>query len=311
MFRRRSQKAERFHNLLNDDNTHSQSQFIPNSRSSRGRKISRRGVATGNVRRVLVLCSAGLFGAFVFGLLSDGGRRTADPKPFIPRIDKLVAGLGFGIDVITIRGHRYASDTDIFDALSLDEAHSFVRFDSAKAQRRIETLSWVKDVEIKRVLPNRLELTIREREPFVVWQDGQGLHLVDGEGRVLSGTDERGAPDLPRIAGKSAPKHAAQLFAVLVNHPRIAARLLEARRIAERRWSLHLNNGTVIHLPADAESAALARLNANQRLLALVDKSQEIIDLRTESSIVVRSKTRTGNKAALSRQSNALRAGSS
>ena len=307
---KRSPEASRFHST--QARSGRSSNLISRSQSKPSRRVERTRGANRLLRKAFALCSAAFVGGLIFAILSDGGRNTAQAKPLIPRLDKLVADFGFGIDVITIRGHRLASDSDIFEALALKNAHSFVRFDSREAQRKIRELAWVKDVDITRVLPNRLEVTVSEREPYAVWRDGTDLKLVDVEGRVLSGIDERTAPrDLPRISGKGAPQLAGQLLALLVNYPQIAAQLKEAHRIVDRRWRLQLKNGAVIDLPADAESAALARLKSSPTLIALVDNRDQVIDLRTENRVIVQIKNVKRNKAALSRQSISSGPGSS
>ncbi len=289
----------------------------PNSKqknqSTRKRRPERKGTLQFFLRKTLPLGTAALLGVFCFALLSDSGRKAAEAKPILPSIDKLMANLGFGIDFVTLKGHRFTSDTDVFEALSLKNARSFVLFNSGEARKRIEKLAWVKDVSIVRVLPDRIDIVITERTPFAVWHNGEALYLVDAEGRVLSGTDERAAPKLPRISGKGAPKLAARLFATLSHHPRILSQLHQAYRIVDRRWSLQLRNGAVIHLPADAESAALARLKANRQLLAHLEHDRAVIDLRGENRIVVRDITsnRNAKNAALLKKAVRLGQGSS
>ncbi len=208
----------------------------------------------------------------------------------VPEIDFLASIAGFGIDQVTVKGNRFTLVSDIFEALELEEARSFVSFDAASARARIEALSWVDSVSFRRVYPNQLNVAVHEREAFAVWQMDQTLSLIDNEGRVLSRIEETSAPsDLPRFQGKGANKEAASLWSDLKGHPVIKQRLLNAERFGERRWSLSLSNSVVIHLPGSGASAALTQLESWPGFEGYMNNGSSIIDLRAKGRIVVRS----------------------
>lgn len=207
----------------------------------------------------------------------------------VPEIDFLASTAGFGLDQVTVKGHRFTLISDIFDALELEEARSFVSFDAASARARIEALSWVASVNFRRVYPNQLDVTVRERDAFAVWQMGPTLSLIDSEGRVLSRIEETSTPaNLPRFSGKGAAKEAASFWANLKGHPAIKKRLLSAERFGQRRWSLSLTNNVVIHLPKSGASTALAQVESWPGFEGYLKNGNSIIDLRAKGRIVVR-----------------------
>ena len=67
----------------------------------------------------------------------------------------------------------------------------------------------------------------------------------------------------------------------------VVRRLQEAQRIADRRWTLLLINGTRVHLPADGMAAALAWLESRAET-GLLDARLAVIDLRVAGQLVVR-----------------------
>jgi cell division protein FtsQ len=207
----------------------------------------------------------------------------------VPEIDFLASTAGFGLDQVTVKGHRFTLTSDIFEALELEQARSFVSFDAPSARARIEALSWVASVNFRRVYPNQLDVTVRERDAFAVWRMGPTLSLIDSEGRVLSRIEENSAPtDLPRFSGKGAAKEAASFWADLKGHPAIKQRLLSAERFGQRRWSLSLANDVVIHLPKSGASTALAQLESWPGFDAHLENGNTIIDLRAKGRIVVK-----------------------
>jgi cell division protein FtsQ len=167
---------------------------------------------------------------------------------------------GFGLSQVSVTGHRFTSDTDIYAALDLDGARTLLTFDAAAARARIERLPWIRRASIERVVPDRMEIRVTERVPFAVWRSGERNWLIDRAGRKLQQVPTDLMPQLLHVSGAGAPEEAAALFAVLVDFPQISARLDVAERVSERRWTLHLDGGLSVDLPATGEAEALARL---------------------------------------------------
>ncbi len=245
----------------------------------------------------LVVACTGLCGGLAFNVLSDGGR--AARGPLLPDLDRIAIALGLGLDEVTLTGQRYTSDSEIFDALDLANARSFLRFDQAAARERIERLPWVASADIKRVFPNRVEVRISERTPFALWRTADRHVLVDRTGRQLSAAEPSDHAGLPRIAGDGAPAEAAALMDLLQRYPLVATRLARAERVDGRRWTLHLAGDVVLHLPADREALALDAVAGGANLARLVAAGGRVIDLRSAGRIAVR---RTPVKAAAAAQ---------
>jgi len=202
--------------------------------------------------------------------------------------DRIAAALGFGIEQVSLTGHRVTADADLFAALDLNSARSLASFDADATGKRLQRLPWVQSVEITRVWPGQLAIRVKERKAFAIWERGEATDLVDATGRVL-GPVKRDAPlDLPHIAGEGANAGAAPLLTTLGRHPEIAARVQRAVRVGDRRWTLELKGGGRIHLPSDGEASALARLAAEPPLLALLDAPARVIDLRSPGRVAVR-----------------------
>jgi cell division protein FtsQ len=191
---------------------------------------------------------------------------------------------GFGLQQVSVTGHRFTADTDIYGALDLDSVRTLLSFDAAAARVRLEQLPWIRRASIERVVPDRIDIRVNERAPFAVWRSGERNWLIDRSGRKLQLVPTDLMPQLLRVSGASAPEAAAALFAVLVDFPRIGGRLDVAERVAARRWTLHLEGGLSVDLPAAGEAEALARLT---RLIELGLGSARRIDLRISNKTFV------------------------
>jgi len=197
---------------------------------------------------------------------------------------------GFGVTQVALTGQRYTSDTDIFNALGLDRVRSMLDFDSRGARERIERLAWIAKAEIMRVHPNRLSVTVTERTPYVVWRNGGETLLADATGRVLGRASPDAYPHLPRIEGDGAAELAATLFATIARRAEVAQRLVSAERVGRRRWTLALNNGVILHLPADREAAALAQVATVPELSRALTEGGQVIDLRIPGRATLRAR---------------------
>lgn len=213
---------------------------------------------------------------------------SATSESLLVRLDRLAGDFGLGLDQVEISGHRFASDSDILDAVDLARARSFIGFDPAAARKRIERLPWIDTAVLERVLPDRLIVRIVERRPFAAWERADRDVLIDATGRQLATVAKGQAADLPRIAGEQAAADAARLLGLVAAHPEIAQRLERAERIAGRRWRLVLRGAPVIELPAEADGAALAMLMEQRPHGRLFDVAAAVIDLTVLRRITIR-----------------------
>jgi cell division protein FtsQ len=201
---------------------------------------------------------------------------------------------GLGLQQVTVAGHRFTSDTDIYAALSLDTARTLLSFDGAAAKARIEQLPWIERASIERVAPNGIDIHVTERVPFAVWQDGDRSWLIDRAGRKLQLAPANVMPQLPRISGDGAGAAAEALTALLADYPAIARKVEVAERVAQRRWTLHVAGGGSVDLPAEGEAEALTRLT---QLYELGLGNARRIDLRVPTRTLAGGLDRAGTAA--------------
>jgi cell division protein FtsQ len=232
--------------------------------------------------QTLALAAVGVIAFLVFSGLA---RPLNSPAPALAEIERIIELAGFGLTQVSLTGQRYTPDSDIFDAIGLESAHTLLSFDSRTAQNRIESLPWVERASIERVLPDRLEVRVSERAPSAVWRLGNRNFLIDKSGRVLTAVPADAMPSLLRVAGEGAAAEASRLYALLADCPDLMARVDVAERIGGRRWTLRLANGGVVQLPAQGEAEAIAR--ALRVANAFASEASEI-DVRVPQRTLVR-----------------------
>ena len=238
-----------------------------------------------------------LFGTAAFiavsrvGTLPASAPLSAQSAPLSAQIDDMMIMAGLGVDEIRVTGYRQTNHDAIFAALELDRPTSLLRYNPESARRRVEALPWVDRATVSRVLPSTVEVSISERTPIAVWLHGERAILVDAEGRELASVLQSSLPQLPqqlpRVSGGGAPAAVNAFLAALGKHPALAARVRVAERIGERRWTLELDNGSRVHLPAEGEEAAIARLVQRAESAGLLNEPGRIVDLRVEDRIAI------------------------
>lgn len=234
-----------------------------------------------------------VLGAAAFVLIGNPELRAAT----MGQIEHGLELAGLGLQQVTIAGHRYTSDTDIYAALDLDGARTLLSFDARAAKIRIEQLPWVEKATIERITLEAVDVIVSERTPFALWREGERHWLIDRLGRKLQPAPADVMPQLPRVSGDGAPGEAAALTALLAGHPAIARKVEVAERVAGRRWRLHMAGGTRVDLPAEGATEALGRL---ARLFELGLGGARRIDLRVSTRTLIDGLDRTSTAAQVS-----------
>jgi cell division protein FtsQ len=86
---------------------------------------------------------------------------------------------------IQIEGGRYVSRDAIVEKFSADLGHSVVRVPLEERRKAIESLPWVEQAGVQRVLPNQIRVEITERAPVAFLRTAGDLSLVDSHGMIL------------------------------------------------------------------------------------------------------------------------------
>lgn len=253
--------------------------------------------AAARLRRLcgrVALLAAVAASAFLAAAGSNGAVQLADPLP--RQIDQLFASSGFSIQEVSVEGHRYTTDAEIYAALALDAASSILRYDVTAARERVESLAWIDTASVSRVLPDRLIVNVTERKPAAVWQQGGRTALIDKTGRVLAYLAGSNLPPLPRVAGLGAPAAIGPLLNALEPHSSLMSKVAIAHRVGDRRWTLELTNGQRIHLPTDREGEALLRLAHLEATGRILEQSAQAIDLRQPGLIALSTAAKPGHQ---------------
>ncbi len=102
---------------------------------------------------------------------------------------------------IHISGNSRVPQGEILAASGLSPGMSSLSIDLSSVAKGVEGHPWIETCTVKRILPDRVEISVKERKPVAVIGTDKTL-LVDRTGRILTSPDP--APDdLPRLTNVS------------------------------------------------------------------------------------------------------------
>lgn len=203
-------------------------------------------------------------------------------------VQALTARSGFAISDIQVTGNRYTSEIDVLQTIGLDGWTSLIGFDAAQTRDRVAELPWVESASVRKVYPSTLEVSLVERKPFAIWQNGSRLTIIERSGGVIAPFGGGKLASLPLIVGMGATEAAPAFIDTVKRHGGLAGRVKAYIRVGDRRWDLRLDNGVTVKLPEGGEDAAIADLIELDRKFGLLSRDIVAVDMRLADRLAVR-----------------------
>ena len=219
--------------------------------------------------------------AFMGGSLSQIGSKVDNPT------DTMARSVGLAVSSVRVVGldHDPVLKSDVRAAAMVEPGENMFRADPQAIRARVEATRKVVNVRVHRLWPDQIVIMADPAEPMALYHDGEDWRVIDTLGRTLD-DDARDHAGLPRLTGEGAPAAALDLVVQLDMVPELAGEIAYAERVAERRWNLHMESGTVALMPRDTELGdALVRLDTLQFRTGLADRGLARLDLRQSGPI--------------------------
>lgn len=207
------------------------------------------------------------------------------------RIARAGASVGLVVGDVVVIGRHYVDTPRLKAAIGVEPGAPILGVDLDGVQSRLSSISWVKSVHVRRVLPDRLIVSLNERLPVALWVEAPGgPAVIDAEGVVLTRIDVGSFGPLLALEGKGCETVAGDLIALLEGQPDLAVRVKKGVRVSGRRWDLVLSGGMILRLPEDDPGFALARAAKAQLQERVLDQDLKAIDLRQNDRIILENK---------------------
>ncbi|OPB35758.1 cell division protein FtsQ/DivIB [Bartonella taylorii] len=202
-------------------------------------------------------------------------------------IKTVVSDVGFVVTDVDIIGNKRLVKQEVLKILELDTAPSIFTFDVDKARSLLEQQAWVQSVNIQKIYPNRVLISVVEREPYAIWQHDGMMDIIDHTGRVIVPFKGKIVLGLPLVVGQGAQNSAKMFIQTLSAYPQLYSRVRAFVRVGDRRWDLVLDNGVRVMLPEKGAFERLSSLIKTGTMQNLFTRDILSVDLRLVDRITV------------------------
>lgn len=191
------------------------------------------------------------------------------------------------VRVVTVVGAVHRLSAPILARSVTEHLQSgFLTQDLRVLKDAVEALPWVHSATLRRVWPDRIELSVTEHQPMARWGDDG---LVTAEGVVFRPEEGPLPTGLPHLMGDDAQA------------PQVAANFLKWRDLVEAlglklttlaldprgAWTLNLANGLRLELGTERVEERLGRFIRTYPQLAAAGRA-ELVDVRYTNGLAVR-----------------------
>src|SRR5580704_3190565 len=249
---------------------------------------------TARVRRLPLPPGAGVIGTvlLIAGSLAYGVVRGGHVSDVVDEFksarDAAANTAGFRITAVSLTGAKEVSREEILTTAGVTGNASLLFLDADAARAKLMANPWIGDAAVLKLYPDRLQITVTERQAFALWQKDGRVSVIAADGTVLEPFVERRYVGLPLVVGKGAERSAKDFLAVIDHYPDIRSQLRASILVAERRWDLRLINGIDVRLPETNVDAALQRLVDLDRDKKILTRDVTMVDLRLPDRVSVR-----------------------
>ena len=202
--------------------------------------------------------------------------------------DQAANAAGFRIAAIALSGPKEVSREEVLTIAGVTGHASLLFLDADAARARLMANPWIADAAVLKLYPDRLQISVTERQAFALWQKDGTVNVIAADGTVLEPYVAGRYRSLPLLVGKGAERAGHDFLAVLDRYPEIRAAVRASILVAERRWNLRLTTGIDVRLPEADVEQALDRLVALDREKKLLSRDIVAVDLRLPDRVTVR-----------------------
>ena len=128
----------------------------------------------------------------------------AVPVVVPPLLQAVQAHPYFAVREVVIHHHGRLPEAELRDALGIRVGDAIWHVDTAAAESRLRARFWVRSARVRRELPDRIVVHVREYRPAAILAVADlrpGLYYVAANGRIFAPVGDTDGRDLPYITG--------------------------------------------------------------------------------------------------------------
>lgn len=239
-------------------------------------------------RLMLGLALVGLFGVAVTGAYKVYPYVSASGRKALERVGP--------VKEIIVEGTRRLSGEEVAEMVRPSD-EGMVSLDLERAVATLQTSPWIEKAEIRKEMPGRLRVRIKEREPVALLEKGGKLYYLDADGNPIEALRSEEVPFLPLVRGREAYPVPASVVELV--------EALDARKVMTRCESLEIRvrDGNNLVMNIDGVAVKLGEGDFPRKLdrwfaiePEILKRKVEVdhVDLRYSNKVIVSPLNRKG-----------------
>lgn len=97
----------------------------------------------------------------------------------------------FSVKKINVSGNKKLLSNKIILFSSIEEGDNIFKISTKDAKKNIDTLHYIKDVDVKRKYPKEININVKERKETTRIKDASSFIILDEEGYILDNIDDK------------------------------------------------------------------------------------------------------------------------
>ena len=205
----------------------------------------------------------------------------------------------FAVREVVVRDHHRLPADEVRAAAGIEPGMSIRDVDAGAAEARLAAHRWIRSARVRRELPHRVVIEVREERPLaiVALEDGKGEYYVSSHGHLFAPVEASDARDFPYLTGlaradlkdgeRFGPRALHRALALLRQSGSLAVSEVHVDRVRGLTL-LPVRPSVPIELGWSGFAAKLARLPRVLTLWAGREGAIVAVNLRFDDEVIVR-----------------------
>lgn len=202
------------------------------------------------------------------------------------KINKTAQILGFTVQKIQVGGLKYTSKLEVLSKLNISYGDNIFSVNIVELIDSLKKIGWIEHVVVQKKLPNIIDVTIQEYQPYALWQYKNQINVIAENGVIIPNVSPQNFLDLPLVVGEKANVQCKNLFSILLDYPGLKDMIVSAQYIYSRRWRLYFSTNVVVDLPENNIGDTIHQVYEMHHQQKILDLDVEFIDMRVPNKLV-------------------------
>ena len=191
----------------------------------------------------------------------------------------------FSIENININGIKNVNETDFKSKINKFFGESLFFFNSKEIKKIASEFSFIREIKIKKIYPDTLNIIIKENEPIAILIENNKKILLLEMGNIVSNYDVDKFNSLPTVSGMNAKKNFFNFYETLKKLNFETELIEEFKYFSINRWDIILRSGKIIKLPTERFESSI------EKFISIYDKDNfnnfKIFDFRINGQLIL------------------------